>query len=480
MSHYQKFVKDMGVVGVAQILSSTTGLILLPLLTKSFGAKAYGIWAQIIVTIAFLSPVVLLGITNSIIRFLPGLTDSHKIREHIWSSAAFISAFAGIIALLLIFFGKPLSIFLKIPPQFVVALGILLVVDPLMRLFLSFFQAFQQAEKFAFFTALIPMGELGLVALNIRFQYGLQGAVNSLIFIRTGALITMALLTIRKVGISFPHFSNMRRYLQYSLPTLVSAFAFQGINLNTQYFIAAFLGILFVGYYAPAYSIASLLALAYLPLTTILPPLLAQFFEQQKTEEVKQFLAYSLKYMLFLLIPSVVGLSTVSLRVLEIFSTKDIASHSYLLLPVALFNVLLYAVYTQLVQILSLFLKTNLAGLIWIGALIADIVFNIFLIPLFGILGAGLATLFSYGVVLGATSYVSSRYLVFPVDWKALAKSVLSSFLLAAFLFFIRPVGIIPTVGAFLGGLLVYIFSMLILKGFGKKDLAFIKTILPK
>ena len=47
---YQKFAKDILIIGVTNLLVALSALILLPLLSKTIGAQGYGIWAQIDLT----------------------------------------------------------------------------------------------------------------------------------------------------------------------------------------------------------------------------------------------------------------------------------------------------------------------------------------------------------------------------------------------------------------------------------------------
>ena len=47
MDEYLKFIKRMGVVGIANVLISISGLIFIPIITKSFSTGDYGVWAQV-------------------------------------------------------------------------------------------------------------------------------------------------------------------------------------------------------------------------------------------------------------------------------------------------------------------------------------------------------------------------------------------------------------------------------------------------
>ena len=70
MSEYKLFAQRVGLVGITTLIVNLRGLILIPILTKTLGADAYGIWSIIMITISLLSPLALLGLTTAMIRFL--------------------------------------------------------------------------------------------------------------------------------------------------------------------------------------------------------------------------------------------------------------------------------------------------------------------------------------------------------------------------------------------------------------------------
>jgi O-antigen/teichoic acid export membrane protein len=56
MKEYKLFAQRIGLVGIVSLIVNLKGLILIPILTKTLGAEAYGIWSIIVVTISLLSP----------------------------------------------------------------------------------------------------------------------------------------------------------------------------------------------------------------------------------------------------------------------------------------------------------------------------------------------------------------------------------------------------------------------------------------
>ena len=61
MTEYKLFAQRVGLVGITNLIVNLRGLILIPILTKTLGADAYGVWSVIMVTISLLSPLALLG-----------------------------------------------------------------------------------------------------------------------------------------------------------------------------------------------------------------------------------------------------------------------------------------------------------------------------------------------------------------------------------------------------------------------------------
>jgi O-antigen/teichoic acid export membrane protein len=48
MTEYKIFAQRVGLVGIVNIIVSLRGLIPIPILTKTLGADAYGIWSEVL------------------------------------------------------------------------------------------------------------------------------------------------------------------------------------------------------------------------------------------------------------------------------------------------------------------------------------------------------------------------------------------------------------------------------------------------
>jgi len=478
MIQYQKFVKDIGLIGIVQMLTNLRGILLLPIIAKSLGAESYGIWSQLIIALNVLSPIVLLGMPNALIRFLPGAKDKKEIREQLWSTLLLVIVSSILGALLLISFKGFIEATFGIPSILLVYLSVLLIFQPIHWVLVTVFRAFQETRKLVAFLFLPPAGEVLIAGAILSAGYGLQEILLSLIILRILLDGSMFFLVLRKVGLSFPQFSFLKEYLRFGIPTVIGSLSYRIVQIGDTYLIAGLLGALFVGYYSPAYSFGNMLNMIVFPVAMILPPILAKLFAEKNIPEIQTYLRHTLKYMLLILIPAVFGLSVLSKQILLVFATEDIASQGFLIIPFIATGFLFYGAYGVFAQIFGLFKKTKIIAVLWIGAALCNIILNLLFIPFFGIIGAAIATLLTYFLVCFLAWRISFRYLSFPIDWKILTKSLLASAIMGILLFFLPAQGLIQLIAAVLFGALVYFTCMLFFKAFQQKELDFLKSLL--
>ena len=79
MSEFKLFAQRIGLTGLTNLLITLSGILLIPILTKTLSIEEYGIWAQIMVTIGLVPSIVMLGLPYTMVRFLAG---AEKKREY--------------------------------------------------------------------------------------------------------------------------------------------------------------------------------------------------------------------------------------------------------------------------------------------------------------------------------------------------------------------------------------------------------------
>ena len=122
-------------------------------------------------------------------------------------------------------------------------------------------------------------------------------------------LIILLYEIVSDLGLYKPKFTYLHEFLKFGLPTIPSNFSSWIVESSDRYLIGYFLGIKYVAYYNPAYSLGSLLNFIISPLGFLLPAALSKLYEEGKIDEVKLYLEYLLKYYLIIAIPAVFGIS---------------------------------------------------------------------------------------------------------------------------------------------------------------------------
>jgi len=144
---YKKFTKNVGLITIVNVLVVIKGIIFLPLITKMLGVLNYGIWVQLLVTISLLAPIVRLGLTNAIVRFVAAEKNNEEINEGVYSALFLIVVLSSAVFLFFLIFINPISNFFQSPAILVVILPIIIFLECVNMTLLSAFQALLQIKK---------------------------------------------------------------------------------------------------------------------------------------------------------------------------------------------------------------------------------------------------------------------------------------------------------------------------------------------
>lgn len=478
MNDHKLFTQRIGLIGITNLLISLSGIILLPILTKTLPIEEYGIWVQISVTIGLIPLVVTLGLPYTMVRFLAAAKTREEIQEGFYS-IAFIVVFTGAIASLLLFlFSKPIAVSL-FDNNLTIAriIPLIVFIESLNILSINFFRTFQQIKRYSIFSFIRTWLNVALVAYFILSGYGIFGAVIGLLISSFFVFLIQACIILSEIGVKIPKFTHMREYLAFSIPTVPSNLSSWVVNSSDRYVIGIFLGTAFVGYYSPGYALGSMINMFLAPLTFMLPAVLSKYYDENNMNEVKTILRYSLKYFLLLAIPAAFGLSLLSKPILTILSTPEIASEGYLITPFVAASALLFGAYAVIAQVIVLKKRIEITGTIWITAAILNLGLNVIFVPYIGILGAAITTLLAFTLALILTSYYSFKYFKFDVNFGFILKSIFASIVMSLVIIKWNPVGILNVLILIGVCAVVYAAILLLLKGVKKEEIKFFKEL---
>lgn len=479
MSEYILFARRIALVGLTNILVALSGILLIPILTKTLSIEEYGIWVQIIVTVGLVPSIVMLGLPYTMVRFLAGAKKLEEIQEGFYLIAFIILITSTVASSLLFLFSNSIAaILLDKNVTIVKLLSIIILIECFNSLLVNFFRTFQQIRRYSIFVIIKTYSQLIVVGYFVLSGYGIVGAVYGILITDFIAFLSMATLIISEIGFKIPDFANVREYLSFGLPTIPGSLSSWVITSSDRYVIGIILGTSFVGYYSPGYALGSIMNMFMAPLGLLLPAILSRYYDDKNLGAVKLILKYSLKYFLLLAIPSAFGLSLLSKPILEILSTPEIALEGYLITPFVALSTVFFGAIAVINHILVLEKRTAITGSIYILAALLNLVLNLILIPYVGILGAAIATLMAYLLLFVIGTYYSFKYLKFDIDFYFILKSFLAAIVMSFVILSWNPEGladVLITVGVCA---VVYAVVLLLFKGMTREELIFFKNLL--
>jgi len=478
LNSYKLFVKRIGLLGITNFLIVLNTIILIPILTKNLSTSDYGIWIQVITTNFLITSFVSLGLPYTMVRFLSAENDRKKIQDGFYSMAFLILIFSFFISLIIFIFSKVIATSLFNGDVGVVKIISLLVfVGGLNALLIDFFIAFGQMKRYALFLLLQTYLSLTLVSYFAIFDYGILLVVFGFFITQVILFLIMVSFIFSEIGFKLPKFVNLKEYLNFALPIIPNNLSTWIVESSDRYVIGIILGITFVAYYSPGYTLGMAILLFFTPLSVLLSAILPKYYENGQIDEVMLFINYSLKYFLLVAIPLFFILSLLSKPILMILTTPEIALNGYLVTPFVALSSLLFGAYGIIMNIIILEKKTKIIGGIWTLAALISLL-NLVFVPIFGILAAAAVTLLSYLTAFLISLNYSQRFFEFNFDYSFILKSVLSSILMSIVIILVNPKGIFNVTILISVSIAIYLFFIFNMKVVDSKEIDFFKEII--
>ena len=478
MDEYVQFIKRIGIVGIANILISLSGLIFIPIITKNFSTSNYGVWAQANTLVALVPNIVNLGLPYTMVRFLAAEKDKEIIKQSFYSMMLVVLCSTIIMVLVFLIFSHQIADALfDGSMQIMLTVTVISFLACINLMFLSYFRTFQQIKFYSTFLVLQTYIGVGVSIILTLMHYPIEIVILGLLAGYLAVFIVMALLIVRQLGFT-TKFKSLKEELKFALPTVPNNVSSWVVDSSDKFVIGIFLGSAAVGCYSPGYALGSILLMFLTPFAVLLPAVLPEYYESGNLEKVNTFLTYSLKYYLLITIPAAVGLSLLSKPLLYILTTEIIANQGYMITPLVALGAIFMGIYGIVNNIIILEKKTVILGYIWISVAILNIILNVLAVPYIGIYGAGIATLVCYFFAFAVTLIYSRKYSVLPFDFKSIIKILISALAMGIFVMLANPQGIIAILIVIAVAIVIYFAVLALLKGIDKKEINLIKSMI--
>ena len=430
MSEYLRRLATTGAAyTAASIFSKLIAVALLPLYTRHLSPDDYGVAEVFFAAVVAASIVIRLGVIEAVLRFYyKGGEDPDRVVATSFAALFWIGSAAALVALP---FAEPISEALVAEPAADLArISIAgLWVLTLHEYLLTLFRLEERAR--AFFTVTIA-NVLAAIALTVVLVVGEGEGARGLLLgsYLSGGLFVLGLIYVHRRRLSLRvEGSLLRRMMRFGLPTMPAELSLYALNFVDRIIILRSVGAAEAGLYSLAVKFSQAVNVLVRGFQLAWPPLA---YSIRDDDEARR--AYSIVVSWFLAGCAfvVVGMWLFARWLARALAAPEFFE-SYEAVGLLSTAVTLYALYMVQLVILGRTGRTELNFPATVAALAANVALNLLLVPPLGIVGAGLALVASYLVVVALMYVFTQRLFPVPYEWgRILRVSLVSAALVAA------------------------------------------------
>ena len=429
MSGYLRRLATTGAAyTAANVLSKLIAVALLPLYTRYLTPADYGAAEVLFAAVVAASIVIRLGVIEALLRFY------YKAGEDpaavVATSFAAIFWLATLAALVALPFAGPISEAIldePAPDLARIAIGGLWVLT-LNEFLLTLFRLEERAR--AFFLVTI-VNVLAAIALTVVLVVGRDEGARGLLLgsYVSGAAVVLALIYVqrRRLSLWFDRVLLMR-ILRFGLPTMPAELSLYALNFVDRIIIIRTVGLAEAGLYSLAVKFAQGVNVLVRGFQLAWPPLA---YSIRDDDEARRAYAAVVTWFLAGCAFVVIGMWLFSRWIVRALAAPEFFD-SYEAIGLISTAVTLYALYMVLLVILGRTGRTEFNFPATAAALAVNVALNLILVPSLEIVGAGLALVVSYLVVLALMYRFTQRLFPVPYEWGRLARLVVVSVALVA------------------------------------------------
>ncbi len=403
------------------ILPSLFGFLSISVFTRIFSPKEYGIYTLVNTTVLFLQMAFFSWLNQSALRYY----EKFRFLSYSFFSTGFLSFFALILLIslvwyLLLFISRQfymntefLAFFLWVPPLLTAQAG--------SRYMLSLIRAKRESMRYSIHTSVTSLLKFIIpVLLFYSLDTGCSGVFIGIFVAGTLVLIHEGIRFGQIFSLKIKNYSGdlLKVFIRYGMPLIGLSVASYVLSSSDRYMIGIFMGADEVGIYSAGYQLAETSISVFSSfLMTAFFPVIVQTFENRGREKTQYLVSDLIGYYLILVLPVVFGVILLCKDIASIILGKSFFT-AYQVLPAVSAGVFFLGLSMYFNKSFELKEKTSYIFLITISASILNIVLNLILIPIAGILGAALSTLIAYMLSFGFSVWMGNRMIQWYFPWK--------------------------------------------------------------
>ena len=410
---FKKLLSGSGLVMAFKVVGAGAGYVFAYLITSNYGARAFGIFELSLTALTIASVFGRLGLDGALVRFIPEFVEK-KAPEHlrkVYGYALFLALpFSMVLAALLYVFSDALA--LQLGSEL---LGVAFRVTAFLVPFSTWFglnsEAFRGMRRMVEYS-ILQRGTVILLAIGAFFSFkyfevGLEENLLPLIAFGIGAVLlslTAGIRTPKILSQIIPVNSNdkliepleIKPLLRVAFPMLLSTSMFMIMSWTDTIMIGYYLDESDVGVYRLAFKVATLITFAQFAINSIAAPMFSSFYAKNDLAGMKK-ITRNIGYMnIAISTPIFIVILIFPSFVLDFFGEEFSVGVAPLI--VLAVGQIINALCGPVMYLLNMTGKEKKARNIIIVASVINLGLNVYFIPIYGLMGAAVATAISTAV----------------------------------------------------------------------------------
>ncbi len=445
---FKYFIKKLGKDTItyipAKFIPGLMTIIALALFTRIFGPDDYGDYILVITTTTILSAVFSQWVIQSILRY----RAQHSTNVFVFNKNLFkILLFISVLVIFIYSIFYPFKSILGKYEKFYIISLLIILAEIWFSNILTVFQADTEAKIFSLGTILNAILKLLLPLVIImaikKDIYGLlwgnffSTLIIMVIFSRL--LFTQQISSLNKEEADrFLPF--LKKFFLYGFPMIGWFLGTEILMIADRYFLKIYYGSREVGIYSTNFSlVSSAITFISMPLLNASHPLImkANANDVWKLDDVQKLISSFSRYFLILVFPIITYLVVLREELVKIFLGAEYR-YGNSIFPVVALGLFMWFFAMFGHKGLELREKTHKMFIYILICTLTKIALNIFLIPSYGYLGAGITTLICLSMYPILVYFGTLQDIRWDIPWLTFLKIVLSSFIFAGIIYLIK------------------------------------------
>jgi O-antigen/teichoic acid export membrane protein len=456
MDYTKRAFKGTLAVLIMYFLSGILGYLFRFLLARKLDPANYGLFYAVFSFVMFFTVFTGFGVGSALVKFIPEFQIKKKYEE-IKNSVLFTFLFQFFISLIIAAIFYLLSNWLAINYFNNEAASLLLKILSVVFVLLSFnvfSSSLQGFQKIAVFASVNTVKALVLlIATFFLFMFNQQVIVPAYGYLIAHVVsIVFAFVMFLK---TFPDFFKyklninkkiVKNLFGFGIPIALTELSYLVLSYTDTLMITYFKTLNDVAFYNVAVPIAMMLLWIFAhPLAAVMLPMSSEMWNKRHVKSLKNGLQTIHKYVMLGIIPAALVLIAFPDLVISIlFGSSYIPAQNSL--KVLAFGMLFYSIAFINSHVLAGIGKPSKTTKIMVTAAIANVVLNFIFIPIFGIVGAAIATVLSYILMMNLTSLELKKYIHIELPFFYFFKTIFVGALVIAAIYIMKKILVLPLI----------------------------------